>query len=74
MRFLVISFVFLMITFGVRAAPADNQPETGILLEKISYEAATETSEAIFFKLNSVLIPKLFKIKGEKPRLVIDFF
>ncbi len=74
MKHLSISFVFLMIMFGVIAASADNQPKTGVLLEEISLEAVTETSEALFFKLNSVLIPKIFKIKGEKPRLVIDFF
>ena len=74
MKHLSISFVFLMITFGVIAASADNHPESGGLLEEISYEAVTDSSEALFFKLNSVLKPKIFKIKGEKPRLVIDFF
>ena len=75
MKHLALSFVFLMIPFGVIAASADTQPltETGVLLEEISY-AAADSSESLFFKLNSVLIPKIFKIKGEKPRLVIDFF
>jgi hypothetical protein len=74
MKILSISFVFLMITFGVTAALADNQPETGMFLEEISYGPATADYQVLFFKLNSVLIPKIFKIKGEKPRLVIDFF
>ncbi len=75
MKHLALSFVFLMIPFGVIAASADTQPltKTGVLLEEISY-AAAGSSESLFFKLNSVLIPKIFKIKGEKPRLVIDFF
>ncbi len=74
MKHLTLSFVFLMISFGVMAAPADTQPEKGVLLEEISYEAASDRSESLIFKLSSVLIPKTFKIKGEKPRLVIDFF
>ncbi len=74
MKILSTSFVFLMIAFGVTAALADNQPETGMFLEEISYGPATDDSQVLFFKLNSVLIPKIFKIKGEKPRLVIDFF
>ena len=74
MKHLALSFMFLMIPFGVIAASADTQPEKGVLLEQISWEARTDSSESLLFKLNSVLIPKIFKIKGEKPRLVIDFF
>ena len=71
---LSILFVFFMILFGVIAAYADDQPKGGALLEEIAHEAVAEGTEKIIFKLNAAHTPKIFKIKGEKPRLVIDFF
>jgi len=44
------------------------------ILEKITFTKKGEQEETIEFKLNSTLIPKVFSIKGEKPRVVFDFF
>lgn len=71
---LSISLVLLMIFFGVVTASAADQPKGGALLEEISHEAVTDGTEKIVFKLSATHTPKIFKIKGEKPRLVIDFF
>ncbi len=43
------------------------------ILEKITFLKKGELEETIEFKLNSTLIPKVFSIKGEKPRVVFDF-
>lgn len=71
---LSIPFVFLMMLFGVATANADGQPQKGPLLEQITHEAMADNSERLIFKLSTPHSPKIFKIKGEKPRLVIDLF
>ena len=43
------------------------------LLEDITFETASEDEERITFKLNGVYIPKIFAMKGERPRVVFDF-
>jgi hypothetical protein len=71
---LSIPFVFLMMLFGVATANSDGQPQKGPLLEEITHEAVADNTEKLIFKLNVTHSPKIFKIKGQKPRLVIDFF
>jgi hypothetical protein len=53
-------------------AVAAEQPDEAVL-ESISYEKDANNNEKIIFKLNGAHIPKVFKIKGERPRLVFDF-
>ncbi len=43
------------------------------LLEDIKFETPSKQEERIIFKLNGAYIPKIFAIKGEKPRVVFDF-
>lgn len=64
---LVIFFVFLT---GQAAA---EQSAAEAVIESISYEKDEHNREKIIFKLNGAHIPKVFKIKGEQPRLVFDF-
>jgi hypothetical protein len=71
---LSIPFVFLMMLFGVATANSDGQPQKGPLLEEITHEAVADNTEKLIFKLSVTHSPKIFKIKGQKPRLVIDFF
>ena len=71
---LSIPFVFLMMLFGVATANTDGQPQKGALLEEITHEAVADNTEKLIFKLSATHSPKIFKIKGQKPRLVIDFF
>ncbi|MEA2116513.1 MAG: AMIN domain-containing protein [Thermodesulfobacteriota bacterium] len=43
------------------------------LLEEITFETSSGNEERVTFKLNSVNIPTIFAMKGEKPRVVFDF-
>lgn len=43
------------------------------VIESISYESDGAHGETVNFKLNGIHIPKIFAIKGEKPRVVFDF-
>ncbi len=49
------------------------QPAAEAVIESISYEKDDENREKIVFKLNGAHIPKVFKIQGERPRVVFDF-
>ncbi len=59
--------LFILLT-AVLAAAAEQR-----LLEDIQFEAPSDMEERITFKLNGAYIPKIFAIKGEKPRVVFDF-
>ena len=43
------------------------------LLEDIKFEISSAQEERITFQLNGAYIPKIFAIKGERPRVVFDF-
>ncbi|NOQ46242.1 MAG: AMIN domain-containing protein [Desulfobulbaceae bacterium] len=58
----------LMLLFFSQA-PAATEP----LLEDITFSAPSENEERITFKLNGPYIPKIFAMKGERPRVVFDF-
>lgn len=58
------------ITCIIASAESHN---TGAVLESITYEKGDLNQERVIFKLNGIHTPKVFKIKGEKPRLVFDF-
>jgi hypothetical protein len=42
-------------------------------IETISHTLAGEGKERVIFTLNEPMVPKIFTIKGDNPRLVIDF-
>ncbi len=42
-------------------------------LENIEFDSPSSNEERITFKLNGTYIPKIFAIKGKKPRVVFDF-
>jgi len=63
------SFLVLFIILHAWLAVAAEQK----LLEDIKFDAPSEAEERITFKLNGAYIPKIFAIKGEKPRVVFDF-
>ena len=63
--------VFLLLNF---CSPLLGQTKSGIVLQNITFERKDNKEESIVFKLNGSLIPKMFSIKGEKPRVVFDFF
>lgn len=69
-QFLLFSITLLVCSGSLNAESAKNR---GALIESISYEKNDQNLETIVFKLNGTHIPKIFKIKGKKPRLVFDF-
>ncbi len=71
MKILSGSFFFFCILIGalfsiVQAAEVPT-------LENIKFSAPSTDEERVTFKLNGSYIPKIFAIKGEKPRVVFDF-
>ncbi|RLA92909.1 MAG: hypothetical protein DRG25_05485 [Deltaproteobacteria bacterium] len=53
-----------------------NSPATASnpLIKKIRFEKTSSTEEKVFFTLNGFYPPEIFGLKGEKPRIVCDFF
>jgi hypothetical protein len=47
---------------------------SGALLEDISFHRESTTRETVSFKLNGPHLPKIFALKGEKPKVVFDFY
>ena len=72
-RSVLILIVAMVLSVTVPAMSAETNTGEGAVIESISYEKDEENLEKIVFKLNGTHIPKIFKIKGEKPRLVFDF-
>lgn len=48
--------------------------ETGALLEQIYFERESSSREHVTFKLNGPHIPTISAIKGEKPKVIFDFY
>jgi hypothetical protein len=46
---------------------------TGAVIESISHTVISATDERLTFKLSGPVEPKIFTIKGDNPRLVLDF-
>ncbi|MDH4319466.1 MAG: AMIN domain-containing protein [Desulfobulbaceae bacterium] len=63
-------FLFLLITALPIHALAEKEPQ---LLRDITFDGPSGIEERITFQLNGTLLPKVFAIKGENPRLVFDF-
>ena len=72
-RLLPIVIIYFLIPITCIIASAESQ-DKGAVLESITYEKDNLNQERVLFKLNGIHTPKVFKIKGEKPRLVFDFF
>ncbi len=64
---LILPCLFLVILHAI--AWAAEKPT----LEDIEFNTPSSNEERITFKLNGTYIPKIFAIKGKKPRVVFDF-
>ncbi len=54
--------------------PAVAEEQAGTVIESISYHKDDGgQQETLSFKLNSISSPKIFSLKGQNPRLVLDF-
>ncbi len=58
--------------FCVPSAYCSEQEEK-IEIESISYELVSDNIESIIFKLSGPKMPNAFQLKGDNPRLVVDF-
>jgi hypothetical protein len=70
---LLVIFVTILLSLTVFQAAAQSQPGTAVI-ESISVFAESGEPEQVVFKLNESHTPKTFRIEGERPRLVFDFF
>jgi len=68
-----ISGIFLFSCLLIAGLSAVIQAAEAPTLENIEFTAPAANIERITFKLNGTYIPKIFAIKGEKPRVVFDF-
>ncbi len=64
--------LFLLLYFAPGCLIAAEEKKKPVILESIYYQN-DEHGETVNFKLNGIYLPKIFAIKGEKPRVVFDF-
>jgi hypothetical protein len=67
-RLLVFLFVCLLLPLTAFA-----EPEKAVLITSISHTKNSAVKETITFTLTAPVVPKIFTIRGENPRLVLDF-
>ena len=65
--FLIAGLVFFPLSVNCAELPAV------VDIESILYNSETDKGESVVIKLSGHRIPKIFRIKGDNPRLVIDF-
>lgn len=68
--FLVVAFAVINLFFPPAVFSESGNP---IVIKSISHIKHSEAKETITFKLVASVVPKIFTLRGEKPRLVIDF-
>lgn len=72
MKLIQTIFFAIILMFGT-IIPGIAEEKQATVLESISYQNDKAQGETVNFKLNGIHIPKIFAIKGEKPRVVFDF-
>jgi hypothetical protein len=73
MKWLIFLAVALVSIDVFSPSAAFTESEKPIVIKSISHLNNSEVKETITFKLAAPVVPKIFTIGGEKPRLVIDF-
>lgn len=70
-----LSFLVAVLSIVNLCYPAVAWSESGneVVIQSISHVKDSEVQETIRFKLAAPVVPKIFVLGGEKPRLVIDF-
>ncbi len=68
---LVITILLCVCIFLVAPLPGYSQQKETV--NSISFESIDKGSELITLKLSDAILPKIFKLSGENPRLVLDF-
>jgi hypothetical protein len=70
LSFLVAASVFLWVFCPPKAVIGSGQP---VVITSISHNKKSETHETITIQLAAPVVPKIFVIRGDRPRLVMDF-
>ncbi|WP_306547377.1 AMIN domain-containing protein [Desulfobulbus sp.] len=65
----LISRSLLALLFAYGIAAAEETPQ----LEKLKYTAVSSGAEEVTLQLNGSYSPKIFTLKGESPRVILDF-
>ena len=68
--YVLASLFLLSTTITAVAQDESNNP----IIESIEVIAANDKPEQVVFKLNGSHAPKIFKLNGDNPRLVLDFY
>ena len=68
--YVLASLFFLSTTITAVAQDESKNP----IIESIEVIAANDKPEQVVFKLNGSHAPKIFKLNGDNPRLVLDFY
>lgn len=63
----------LFLLGGLVPATAFAEPEKAVVITSISHIKHSATKETITLTLTAPVVPKIFTIQGENPRLVLDF-
>ncbi len=71
--FLVVAFVAIGLLGPLSALSALPESDKTVEIKSISHSKDSAVQETISFKCDAPVVPKIFIIRGEKPRLVIDF-
>ena len=65
----LVSRSLLALLFACGIAAAEETPQ----LEKLKYTAVSPGAEEVTLQLNGSYSPKIFTLKGESPRVILDF-
>ncbi len=70
-------FSFLVVVFAAvnifTSSVAFSEPENQVIIKSISHFKDSVAKETITFSFAATVVPKIFTLRGENPRLVIDF-
>lgn len=72
MKWLYLNVIVLSLS-GIFLAQVYADSGKPVVIESITHKKESEVKEVIRFKFAALLVPKIFSLDGEKPRLVLDF-
>lgn len=73
MKWLSVFFIAFTGIFSYSPPATFAQTADKVEIQSISHAVQPETKESVTFKLSGQAAPKVFTIKGDNPRLIIDF-
>lgn len=73
MKWLALFLIVCAKMMVTSSSPVLAAPSAGLLIESISHNVGLENNEKLTFKMTTQVVPNIFIMKGDNPRLVIDF-